>query len=289
AAEQRINEAEIGTSREMLSGRLADMDVLEALAELIVIFERAIDWLKRASIVRVTKDLQGRRLCTLVHDGYGKALNEWAKEALQTPERFFEAPIGKSGGLVLGKMTVGQEPVQDIHGLRWPGCLIPATTFRCVRFVGCIFRGLIFNSCIFEDVIFDQCDMPGVLFLDCTIQGHVGCVIESSNTRTLTLRGVSITGGGLTVRKTQEDGLFLDGVSGGPWEVQKSQFRHLSVEGAESGVGPGFITECSLSHVYITGESKATTIGASSMRYLDTSPGMLKVADGTTLDNARAP
>jgi len=279
--------AELGGNSELLSGRLAGYDSLPGLAELIVVFESVLDWLERASIARVTKDLQGRRFVTLVHDGYGPAMSSWGRRVLSEPKRYLEAPVGSRGNVVLPGAEVDGGDGMEFHGLRWPGCVLPNARLRRIRFIECDFRGAIFRECEFEDVTFERCSMPGALFLDSRFLGDKGCVLDSCETRTLTVRRVMMSGGGLVVHGTRSDGLFLDDVTGGPWTVTGSSFRHLSVVGADAKIGPGYVADGSvLTHVHIEGESAETTVTASTLRYVDTTPGMLTLASDAVLEDS---
>ncbi len=267
----------------LLAGRLVGFDAVPAVAEAIVTFERAIEWLRKSSIVRVTKDLGKRRIVTLVHDGYGVALNRWGEKVLESEERYLDAPFGANGREVLDDDVIDGGGVRELRGLRWPSCMITKTRLKGLRFVECDLHGTVFTDCDFEDVAFCNCNMAGAIFDGGRITGQEGLRVEGSETKMLTFRRVILDGGGLALRGIRQDGLFLDHLAGGPWALHECEFRHLSVIGAETGLGPGMISESTLYLVHLDMAESTTTVRKSNLHYLDARPEQLVDGGGMVI------
>jgi len=269
--------ADMGLRRNMLNGRLSQSDPLRALAELTVVFERAVSWMASRDIVRITPDFKKNRLVTLIHDGYGESLNTWASETARDPEFFFSALVGSSGTAML----TGADPMprdQLVTSLRWPGCSIDGVTFENVTFVDCDFRGAVFVFCTFRNVTFRRCYMPGTLFMRCQVEGD-GMFFDETVTRTLTMSFTVVApesqlvfhGVDKRLHESEEkrdgrtpgvDGLVLDGHTG-PWTVSESRFRFLMVSGnADVGdtAGPGKILDSQLTLVHFAGQCEPVVV-----------------------------
>lgn len=238
------------------SGRLWKFDPVEGLCELEVIFQRALSWLGLRGIVRVTPDSKGVRLVTLIHDGFGTALNMWAESAAREPDYYLRALVGENGTSVLGGasdtqrlLVSGGSDRGSAMALQWSGCSVDFTDFRDLVFDNCDLRGTIFFRCRFENVRFVNCYMPGALFIEPTIAGPEGLLFTDTITRTLSVMGGMAEGDAALVFDAVEeadseelaedqspgaDGLFLEGYRG-RWQITNSRFSHLSVIRCGSG------------------------------------------------------
>lgn len=269
------------------SGRLWKKELLEGLCEMEVVFERALRWLESRGIVRITPDSNGVRLVTLIHDGFGNALNSWAERAAREPDYYLRALVGENGTSVLGGTE--QKPLQvndrkgrtKAYALQWSGCSIDNTDFTNVVFEDCDLRGTVFSECRFTNVEFRSCYMPGVLFIEPTIAGEKGLVISDSITRTLSVTGGgSVDDAGLTFDSIMEadpkdlagdetkspgvDGLFISGFDG-PWTIKGSSFRHLSVTDS----GKGSIRRSNLALIRVDRLPEPVSVQASDLRMVD--------------------
>ena len=289
AARLGITDASFGGDRSMLAGRLAETDRLSAFCAMSEVFERALTWLQAAGVVRITRDPDQRRLISIIHDGYGVALNQWADSVVghNDGEFFLQVLTGESGNAVLTGMTVRSRLVE---GLRWPGCSIEDATFQDVTLRACDLRGALFYNCRFENVRFEGCYGPGLLFIKPTIAGSEGLTIKDSVTRTLTVTFATVESGsaGITFEGINQqvaeqnalmigedrtpgvDGLFIDEHQG-PWTVRDSRFRHLLVSGLpnDPGAGPGVIERSEITLIHLDGQIRPVLCKASRLRYLD--------------------
>lgn len=250
------------------SGRLWRSDALTGLCEMEVVFQRALEWLETCGIVRITPATDGVPVVTLIHDGFGPALNAWAEEMQRDPAFFFTALVGESGTSVLGgtedaaRPVVGTELGVTADALQWSGCSIDYTDFRDVTFRNCDFRGTVFYGCGFDNVSFVNCYLPGALFIQARVSGG-GLRFDDTITRTVSFIGGGAEGSAKLefagVRAAQEgeladeqfggtDGLFLEGFAG-DWEIKDSAFMHLTVVRS----GHGVITDSQIQLVHFDG------------------------------------
>ena len=264
----------------------AALDALEGLCALEVVFQRALMWLDSRGIVRITPDFSGVKLVTLIHDGFGDALNEWAARAAKEPDYYLRALVGENGTSVLGGARVsGYNDTEDEQfdnsawALQFSGCSIDRTDFVDVVFDSCDLRGTIFFECRFENVKFRNCYMPGALFIGPQVAGAQGLLFTDTITRTVSIMGGGAVGGaplvfdGVEAAQGDElaedqspgvDGLFLDGYQG-EWRIRNSRFRHLSV----ISCGTGSIKKCDLSLVHVEDLPAPVEVGSSTIRYAD--------------------
>lgn len=269
------------------SGRLWKFDALAGLCELEVIFERALSWLENRGIVRITPDSKRVRLVTLIHDGFGAALNEWAQAVTREPDYYLRALVGENGTSVLGGQSeTDRLRVPDREGhevaraLQWSGCSVDFTDFRNIVFEDCDLRGTIFFQCRFQDVQFRNCYMPGALFIEPTVAGLSGLLFSDTITRTLSIMGGQADEAAPLVFDAVEevdrdslpnpdeqwpgaDGLFLESYAGS-WEITNSRFNHLSV----IRCGPGAIRKSDLSLIQVDELPGPVTVEKSRLRHV---------------------
>lgn len=143
----------------------------------------ALEWLNVSSITR-TIPLGGLARVSLIHDGFGQALERWASaeraDADAVLSRFVATTGGflhwKTLGLLNGKPT---EPRLHVN-LRWRHCEVRIDVEHAV-FVNCDFRNSRFVDCSFNGVVFLNCLMDNVVFDNCTITGTVRMPTEADN------------------------------------------------------------------------------------------------------------
>ena len=249
--------------------------------DLVVTFERALQWLEESCIIRMTQTRSnvgsrvGTRMVSIVHDGFGEALVNWAARVIDDPVVEIALPVAVTGKQVFYRpdlekddQALTPEVLPTTDHLGWIGCNVTAY-FEGITFRNCDLRSTLFMRCRFVDVTLEDCLTAGLLFIDCTFEGSF--TIRSTRDPTArpraeTLKTVTFGAGCRTancdsrivVEGYEGYGLFLDGFVGA-WEVRDCSFAHLRVEGppassAGRGAGPGLIASSpSLRHVVITG------------------------------------
>jgi len=146
-------------------------------------FVFALEWLQRSSLVRITTPGSGGAMVALIHDGFGAALERWAREAAVGPRFELTALTSPQGGAFDWKTPGTSEPEwAELDGtrtagllanLRWRGAWVHAD-FRKVMFVNCDLRGTIFDDCVFQGAVFVNCLLDGAMFTDCFVRGSAG-------------------------------------------------------------------------------------------------------------------
>lgn len=252
---------------------------LMTACELVVTYERALRWLEKSCIIRMTPSRTGERMAAIVHDGFGTALTNWAARALDDPRVEVALPVAVTGKQVFyrpmtdDRYALDREVLPRTEGLGWIGCNVTAFFDRLV-FRSCDLRSTLFVNCRFREVVFEDCVTHGLLFIDCKFQG--GITIRSTGSdharegakelKTITFgRGCVVEDRALRFEGLGGYGVFLDDFVGA-WEVAACTFSHLVVSGYRacgedeaggdpgSGAGPGRIVDSpSLSHVVVKG------------------------------------
>lgn len=175
----------------LTSGPMLGMRPQSVLIEEFRRFLFAVVWLREASLVRVTSPATGQTMISLIHDGFGKALEEWADESKVSPAEALNLLTAGRGESYVWQNDRSDRPVfpefdggighRTIANVRWRDCLISAS-FRSVVFVNCDFRGSRFEECGFCGVVFVNCLLDGVTFGDCTIYGEASAPVEHLET-----------------------------------------------------------------------------------------------------------
>jgi hypothetical protein len=226
--------------------------------ELVVTFERALRWLETSGIIRMAQTRRSKRgdsarMAAIVHDGFGRALNEWAVSALDDPVVEIALPVAVTGKQVFYRPDTDDErqaltpaSLPTTERLGWIGCNVTAF-FDGITFRDCDLRSTLFMRCRFRNVTLEDCLTHGLLFIDCEFEGDFAITRSNrANARpgtdvlkTVTFGfGCRVKGDGvIRVKGHQGYGLFLDGFTG-PWEVEDCSFSHLVVNGAEAPTGP---------------------------------------------------
>jgi len=239
----------------MVAGRsVHGLTPLASACLLLQRFERALQLLEEAKLLRMVASPKFR-MAALIHDGFGEALDRWAKRQRSTPKIAVASPFVESGRQVLYRKP--EDPAlteADFDGtawLGWVGCNIQAK-FEGVRFENCDLRSTLFKNCTFDNVVFTDCLTHGMLFIDCTF---TRTRFEVSGTEVPGLRGLdelrTLTFGfgcdqggdpeepGLHLSGFHGYGLFFDGYDGS-WAIERCSIEHVDLRGAVAGSPPRF-------------------------------------------------
>lgn len=164
------------------SGPMLGLPPESILVEEMRRFVFAMEWLREADLVRPSSPQVGQTMLSLVHDGFGPALDAWATARAETPGHALSLITAARGESYEWQDDRGAEPKLEefdgsagskvIANLRWRDCRITAV-FREVVFVNCDFRGSRFEKCGFRGTVFVNCLLDGVTFGECTIHGSV--------------------------------------------------------------------------------------------------------------------
>lgn len=154
------------------AGALLGRAPWEPLVEHARAFAFAMEWLREASVIRVSAPF-GTAMATLVHDGFGPVLKNWAARNALSPQhaiRALSAFRGERWDWGADETLDGGSGWRTLANLRWRRCEITAT-FRRLVFVNCDFRATRFVHCTIEGVTFVNCLLDGASFEECTIIG----------------------------------------------------------------------------------------------------------------------
>lgn len=153
----------------------------EVLIEELRRFAFALEWLTTSSLIRQISPEAEITMLSLIHDGFGDALENWADAEDNGPAEALNLLTGAQGETFewmrpnreeCWPQFDGAQQNRVIVNLRWRACLVNAR-FRHVVFANCDFRGTRFEKCHFEGVVFVNCLVDGATFGDCDIVGSV--------------------------------------------------------------------------------------------------------------------
>ncbi len=168
------------------SGPMLGMPPRSILIEELRRFVFAMVWLREASLVRTSSPAPGQTMASLIHDGFGPALERWAAKRRTTPAEALNLLTAARGEAFYWSPGAGESAHVEFNGgdgfvtianVRWQYCLISAM-FQRVVFVNCDFRGSRFERCGFRGVVFVNCLLDGVAFGNCSITGGVSAPTE---------------------------------------------------------------------------------------------------------------
>lgn len=152
----------------------------DLLLEHLRAFRFAIDWLETAFLVNLVSGGDSV-IVSLVHDGFGGALETWADRVATEPMLAVSALVAYEGRRFDWSRPADSEAIEPFENgadtpgllanLRWRYCRVIGTIFRSVVFLNCDFRGAVFQGCTFEGVTFVNCLVDGSSFVNCTIVG----------------------------------------------------------------------------------------------------------------------
>jgi hypothetical protein len=153
----------------------------EVVIEELRRFAFALEWLTTSSLIRPTSPVVDCTMLSLIHDGFGEALEDWADSEHTGPAAALVLLTGAQGDVFEWVREDADEYWPQFDGagqdriivnLRWYNCRVHAR-FRHVVFANCDFRGTQFVNCSFEGVVFVNCLLDGAMFGDCDIIGPV--------------------------------------------------------------------------------------------------------------------
>ena len=157
---------------DLTAGAMLGFEPWEVLVEQVRAFAFAIEWLRYASILRVSP---GGHAANLIHDGFGIALKNWSSHRGIQPAVATASLTAFNGERWAWAATGypefdGDDGWKYLVNLRWRRCEITAD-FRRVIFVNCDFRGTQFLNCHFEAVSFVNCLLDGASLEECAFAG----------------------------------------------------------------------------------------------------------------------
>jgi Novel STAND NTPase 1/Pentapeptide repeats (9 copies) len=153
----------------------------EVVIEEVRRFAFALEWLTTSSLIRPTSPAVDCTMLSLIHDGFGEALEDWANSERTGPAGALVLLTGAQGDVFDWIRDEADEYWPQFDGagsdrtmvnLRWRNCRVTAR-FRHVIFANCDFRGTRFENCSFEGAVFVNCLLDGATFGDCDIIGPV--------------------------------------------------------------------------------------------------------------------
>ena len=165
---------------EVTGGMMMGATPAETLIEVYRQYFFALEWLQASYLVRRTyRSVSHRQIdettVSLIHDGFGRGLVDWASRDEERPAEHFGlliAAVGETIRWVAPIDGTADTSYRLAVNLRWKSCLVTAT-FRHMTFVNCDFRNSTFVGCEFEGVTFVNCLLDGVSFSDCMFRGEV--------------------------------------------------------------------------------------------------------------------
>lgn len=153
----------------------------EVVIEEVRRFAFALEWLATSSLIRPTSPAVDCTMLSLIHDGFGQALEDWADSEQTGPAAALVLLTGAQGDAFDWTRDETDEYWPQFDGagrgrtivnLRWRNCRVTAR-FRHIIFANCDFRGTRFENCSFEGTVFVNCLLDGATFGDCDIIGPV--------------------------------------------------------------------------------------------------------------------
>lgn len=162
---------------EVTCGPMFGMSPAAVLIEELRRFAFALVWLQESSLIRISSFESSEMRVSLIHDGFGDALEPWSRQELDGPTEALHAITAPRGAsfewLVSGRspneLKGGADPKLLVN-LRWKGAGVNAH-FERVVFVNCDLRGCYFFDCRFTNATFVNCLLDGAMFSDCVITG----------------------------------------------------------------------------------------------------------------------
>jgi hypothetical protein len=169
------------------SGPMFGYPAHEVVVEELRRFAFALEWLTTSSLIRPTSPAVDCTMLSLIHDGFGEALENWADSEHTGPAAALVLLTGAQGDIFDWAREDGEEYWPQFDGagqdrtfvnLRWYSCRVTGR-FRHIVFANCDFRGTRFENCSFEGTVFVNCLLDGAMFGDCDI---IGPVVRASAT-----------------------------------------------------------------------------------------------------------
>lgn len=173
----------IGTCVGPMAGQSQAATLIEELRR----FAFAVLWLRECSLVRITRPGDRTAMVSLIHDGFGDALESWSERETRSDVPLavlsLTAPAGRAfmwwdleqeHPRAWGQLC-GTEDDPKVHvNISLQGNSVIGAHFKGVVFANCDFRGAYFHKCTFEGVAFLNCRLDGSMLSDCTIRKPTG-------------------------------------------------------------------------------------------------------------------
>ncbi len=161
----------------------------EVVIEELRRFAFALEWLTTSSLIRPTSPAVDSTMLSLIHDGFGEALEKWADSERTGQAEALVLLTGAQGDVFDWTRDDGSNWPQfngldsdrTIVNLRWRNCRVTAR-FRHIVLANCDFRGTRFENCYFEGAVFVNCLLDGATFGDCNIVGPVSAPATAYDT-----------------------------------------------------------------------------------------------------------
>jgi hypothetical protein len=189
--QQRLHvgaEAWVADPGEVTCGPMSGLAPAAVLIEEMRRFSFAMAWLRESSLIRVSTPGMAGTMVSLIHDGFGEALQRWSARVLEGPSGALAAITAPQGAAFGWQVDRSLPPLPELDGgdpsssdeparprvltnLRWKGGWVRAN-FRNVAFVSCDLRGTFFDRCSMTGVTFVNCLLDGVIFSDCVFKGE---------------------------------------------------------------------------------------------------------------------
>lgn len=165
---------------ELACGPMTGLPPAAVLVEELRRFAFALEWLQTSSLARISTPGRQGAMVSLIHDGFGAALERWSQRSKNLPAIALSALMAPSGASFMWQFDGNPTPAHDVldgtlgtglvPNLRWKGAWVQAS-FRNIQFVNCDFRGAGFSRCVFTGVSFVNCLLDGAMFTECTVIG----------------------------------------------------------------------------------------------------------------------
>lgn len=171
---------------EVTCGPMSGMAPAAVVMEEIRRFWFALAWLRESSLIRITKPGMSNTMVSLIHDGFGVALQNWASGWSVGPDgplHALTAPLGANYAWAYEgdeRGVVGDSGPRVVANVRWRGGWV-CSPFEQVVFVNCDLRGAMFDRCSFKGVAFVNCLLDGVILSECVFHGIPAAVTEAWN------------------------------------------------------------------------------------------------------------
>lgn len=170
------------------AGPLMGLSPLAMAIEQLRRFAWAMIWLFHLDLARISITSFGRATVTLVHDGWGEALDRWSDDyvesqatwalyALATPEgdkHYWGGPRHRRSRRApsFQRELSGTPRQLALHiNLGFGGNTVYDARLSNAVFANCDFRSASFVNCRFDGVTFLNCRLDGAMFSDCEIHG----------------------------------------------------------------------------------------------------------------------
>lgn len=168
---------------DIAAGSMLGLRAGEVLVEQLRAYAFALDWLETASLIDLESGDE-RIVVSLVHDGFGSALESWAASVGTEPRIAASSLVAFEGHRFDwtesddAYFRNSPEEPRYLANIRWRYCRVVGAKFTSVVFLNCDFRGAVFTDCTFEGATFVNCLLDGASFEKCTILGQVSLGAE---------------------------------------------------------------------------------------------------------------